>query len=37
MERNPDLEIEGVMDFEFDGDGNLISPFAPVRATAGVH
>lgn len=37
VEANPNLEIEGVTDFEFDGDGNLISPFAPVEETAGAH
>ncbi len=30
VERNPDLEIEAVIDFEFAEDGNLISPFVPV-------
>jgi hypothetical protein len=37
VEQNPNLEIEGVTDFEFDDDGNLVSPFAPVRETAGAH
>ena len=37
IERNPALEIESTMDIEFDGDDNLISPFAPVVETAGVH
>ena len=32
VERNPDLEIEATIDFEFADDGNLISPFAPVAA-----
>jgi len=32
VERNPDLEIEATIDFEFADDGNLISPFAPVTA-----
>jgi len=32
VERNPDLEIEAVIDFEFAADGNLISPFAAVAA-----
>jgi hypothetical protein len=36
-EANPLLEIEAVVDFEFDGAGNLISPFAPVEETAGAH
>jgi hypothetical protein len=31
VESNPQLEIEGAIDFEFDGQNNLISPFAPVR------
>src|SRR6516165_5288412 len=34
VEANPNLEIEAVTDFEFDGDGNLVSPFAPVEKTA---
>jgi hypothetical protein len=37
VERNPALEIESTIDFEFDGDGNLISPFASVVEAAGVH
>jgi hypothetical protein len=37
VERNPNLEIEAAIDFEFDGHNNLISPFAPVEETAGVH
>lgn len=37
VEANPNLEIEAVTDFEFDGAGNLISPFAPVEETAGAH
>lgn len=37
VEANPALEIEAVTDFEFDGKGNLISPFAPVEETAGAH
>ena len=37
VEANPNLEIEAVTDFEFDGDGNLVSPFAPVEKTAGAH
>ena len=32
VERNPDLEIEATIDFEFGGDGNLISPFESVAA-----
>jgi hypothetical protein len=37
LERNPLIEIESTIDFEFDGKGNLISPFAPVEETAGAH
>jgi hypothetical protein len=37
VEADPNLEIEAAIDFEFDGDGNLISPFAPVEETAGAH
>jgi hypothetical protein len=37
VEKNPALEIEASIDFEFDGSGNLISPFAPMEETAGVH
>jgi hypothetical protein len=37
IEANPQLEIESTIDFEFDGLGNLISPFAPVEETAGAH
>ncbi len=37
LESNPVIEIEGVVDFDFDGEGNLISPFQPVEETAGVH
>jgi hypothetical protein len=37
VESNPQLEIEATIDFEFDGDDNLISPFAPVEETAGAH
>jgi hypothetical protein len=32
MERKPEIEIEGAMDFEFDGGGNLVSPFEAVAA-----
>jgi hypothetical protein len=31
IEGNPDITIEAVVDFDFDGSGNLISPFAPVE------
>src|SRR5580693_1617915 len=37
VEANPMLEIEATLDFDFDGQNNLISPFAPVEETAGVH
>ena len=37
IEANNGLEIEGAIDFEFDGDANLISPFAPIEETAGAH
>jgi hypothetical protein len=37
VEANPILKIEATVDFEFDGSGNLISPFAPVEETAGAH
>jgi hypothetical protein len=37
IDQNPALEVEAAMDFEFDGQGNLISPFAPVEETAGAH
>ncbi len=37
LERNPQLEIESTIDIEFDGEGNLLSPFAPVEETAGAH
>ncbi len=37
LERNPDLEIESTIDFEFDGQANLLSPFAPIEETAGAH
>jgi hypothetical protein len=37
VERNPQLEIEAAIDLEFDGQNNLISPFAPVEETAGAH
>jgi len=37
IEGTPALEIESTIDMEFDGDNNLISPFAPVVETAGVH
>ncbi len=37
IESNPLLEIEATIDFDFDGGGNLISPFQPVEETAGAH
>jgi hypothetical protein len=37
LEKNPLAEIESTTDFEFDGDGQLISPFAPIEETAGAH
>ncbi len=37
IEGNPLLEVESTIDIEFDGDNNLISPFAPVAETAGTH
>jgi hypothetical protein len=37
IEARPDLEIEAMVDFEFDGSGDLISPFAPVEETAAAH
>jgi hypothetical protein len=37
VEANPLLKIEATVDFDFDGEGNLLSPFAPVEETAGAH
>jgi len=37
VESSPQLEIEDAIDFEFDGENNLISPFAPVEETVGAH
>ena len=37
IEANPALEIECTIDFDFDGDGLLISPFAEIEETAGAH
>ena len=37
VEKNEILEIEATIDCEFDGSGNLISPFLPVGETVGVH
>ena len=35
IQSDPLAEIEAVVDFEFDGAQNLISPFAPAVETAG--
>jgi len=32
VEQNPQLAIESTTDFDFDGSGNLVSPFAAVEA-----
>jgi len=32
IERKPEIEIEGIIDFEFDGTNNLASPFQTVAA-----
>src|SRR3954452_22560039 len=37
VEANPALDIEATIDLEFDGEGNLLSPFAPIEETAGAH
>jgi hypothetical protein len=37
VEKNPLVEIEATIDFEFDGAGQLISPFAQIEETAGAH
>jgi hypothetical protein len=37
IERNPLLEIEATVDFDFDGQNNLLSPFMPVEETVGTH
>jgi hypothetical protein len=37
VEANPSLEVEATIDLEFDGEGNLLSPFAPIEETAGAH
>ena len=37
VEKNAALELEAAIDFEFDGRGNLISPFVPMEEAAGVH
>jgi hypothetical protein len=37
VEANPMLEVEATVDFDFDGEGNLLSPFAPVEDAVGAH
>jgi hypothetical protein len=37
IESNPMLEVEATVDFEFDGENNLISPFVPIEETVGAH
>lgn len=37
VEENPLLKIEAITDFEFDGAGNLVSPFIPVGEPVGAH
>jgi hypothetical protein len=37
VRKNPQLSIEAVVDFEFDGQDNLISPLIPLEETAGAH
>jgi hypothetical protein len=37
VEKNPALVLESTIDFDFDGQNNLVSPFQPVEETAGVH
>ena len=37
IRKNPLLEIEATVDFDFDGQNNLISPFMPVEETVGTH
>ncbi len=32
FERKPEIEIEGIIDFEFDSNSNLVSPFQAVAA-----
>jgi hypothetical protein len=36
VEKSKMLEIEAAIDFEFDGEGNLISPFMQIEEAAGV-
>lgn len=37
VEADPNLRIEATVDFDFDGEGNLLSPFIPVGETVGAH
>jgi len=37
IEKRPDLEVEAVVDFDFDQNGDLISPFVPIGEMAGAH
>jgi hypothetical protein len=37
VEANPQLSLEAIVEFEFDGEGNLVSPFAPVEDAVGAH
>jgi hypothetical protein len=37
VDKNPALEIESTVDFEFDGENNLVSPFAPIPEATGTH
>ena len=37
VEADPNLKIEATVDFDFDGEGNLLSPFIPVGEIAAAH
>jgi hypothetical protein len=37
IRERPDLELEAVVDWEFDANGDLISPFIPAAEPAGAH
>jgi hypothetical protein len=37
VESNPILEIKSTVEFEFDGNSNLVSPFAPLEGATEVH
>jgi hypothetical protein len=37
VDADPRLSIEAIVEFEFDGEGNLVSPFAPVEEAVGAH